>query len=282
MITYTDAESSLQDAQPVELYRFVHGLDSYCFTSADVPCVFKGETYEPEAISRSTIDQSQEDQAGSLEVSMPRECAVAALFIAYLPSVPVKLYVYRTHRNSPDVVQTFQGTVVSATYTENECKLRCAANADILSRIIPIAIYQPQCNHVLFSTSNKYDLEGGTRAQNIGCNADKAAFRVPVQVYAVDELTVSGTGLGDKPEGWFAYGYVERVRDGDVRWITQHTGSSIELSYPFKDLGPGEVLYAYPGCDRLESTCRSKFNNVVHFGGFTRMPAKNPFTNSIQ
>lgn len=281
-MNFHSAESSAVDAQPVELYRITHGLSIYCYTSADKAQTHLSETYVPEAISRTQVDQSQEDHAGSLTLTLPRENPVAALFIAYLPPVPVRVTIYRRHRNGTQTVQAFAGSVSSAVFRENECELRCAADTEVLSRIIPIAVYQPQCNHVLYSRSKSHDLESGSRAQTIGCNVNKDAFRTSVTIHAASGLNVAGSGFSQLPAGYFTYGYVERALDGDVRWITSHSGANIVLSYPFPDLAPGETLHTYPGCDGLERTCREKFNNVINFGGFTRMPAKNPFAGSIQ
>lgn len=282
-MTYHSAETSQYNAQPVELYKFVHGLVSYCYTSGDVDFVYRGETYVADAVSRSQIDQSQEDHAGSLDITVPRESSVASLFIAYLPTTPVSVTVYRLHRGSAnDVVTAFQGRVNSATFNENECRLFCAARSEVMARVIPVAVYQPQCNHVLYSQSKAFDLDGGSRAQTVGCGVSKDNYRVRVSVSYTDGDTLAAAGLGSKPDGWFTYGYIERVSDGDVRWITSHSGGVVTLSYPFQDLTPGEALNAFPGCNGTEATCRDKFANVVNFGGFTRMPSKNPYTSSIQ
>lgn len=280
-MSYAALETSQNSAQPVELFRFDYGLESFYFTSADRDFVHLGRTYLAEALSRTQVDQSQEDQAGSLEVSIPRENPVAGLFIDYLPIVPVSLTVYRCHRGDGDMVCVFQGKVTTATYRENECKLLCAANADVLNRIIPIAVYQPQCNHTVFSKSTRQDMAGGTRAQSIGCNLRREDFRVDGTAQASAGLVLTVPEAAAKPAGWFTYGYLER-ENGEVRWITAHNGSQLTLSYPLRDLAADEAISLYPGCDGLENTCRSKFNNVINFGGFTRMPAKNPFNNSIQ
>lgn len=280
-MSYASLETSQSSAQPVELFRFDYGLETYYYTSADKDFTYQGRLYTATPVSRSQVDQSQEDQAGSLEVSLPRENPVSALFIDYLPIIPVSVTIYRLHRGDSGVVSVFQGKVTSATYTDNECKLRCAANADVLNRIIPIAVYQPQCNHTVFSQSQTYDMAGGNRAQTIGCNASREAYRFAVAVQGVSGLTLTASPLASKPDDWFTYGYVERS-NGEVRWITEHTGATLTLSYPFKGLNPGETVSVFPGCDGLESTCRNKFNNVLNFSGFTRLPSKNPFSSSIQ
>jgi hypothetical protein len=34
----------------------------------------------------------------------------------------------------------------------------------------------------------------------------------------------------------------------------------------------GDTFTAYPGCDKTQNTCTSKFNNLVNFGGFPYVP----------
>lgn len=280
-MNYATSETSRYAAAPVELFRFDYGLSSYCYTSADRDQPHQGQLYKAAPLSRGQVDQSQEDQAGSLEVSIPRESPVAALFIDYLPVTPVSLTVYRLHRGGTDTISLFRGTVTAATFSENECKLRCAANSDVTGRMIPIAVYQSQCNHVLFSTSRSYDLAGGNRAQSLGCNVSRDDHRATAAITAAQGVTLTVPALDSFPSGHFTYGYVERA-SGEVRWITAHNGDTITLNYPLRDLAPGERVSVFPGCDGSENTCRSKFNNTINFGGFTRLPQKNPFNSSIQ
>lgn len=43
----------------------------------------------------------------------------------------------------------------------------------------------------------------------------------------------------------------------------------------------GESVYLSSGCDKKNSTCAEKFNNISNFGGFPYMPTDNPFEVSI-
>lgn len=47
------------------------------------------------------------------------------------------------------------------------------------------------------------------------------------------------------------------------------------------DLSIGSVVLAYAGCDKSNSTCATKFNNIVNFGGFPYIPNTNPFVGTI-
>lgn len=34
----------------------------------------------------------------------------------------------------------------------------------------------------------------------------------------------------------------------------------------------GDAFTIYPGCDKQQSTCSAKFNNLIHFRGFPYVP----------
>lgn len=43
----------------------------------------------------------------------------------------------------------------------------------------------------------------------------------------------------------------------------------------------GDTVKVYAGCDKLNTTCSTKFNNILNFGGFPFIPQDNPFTGTI-
>lgn len=50
-------------------------------------------------------------------------------------------------------------------------------------------------------------------------------------------------------------------------------GSTIALILPFGyDIAVGDAYTVYPGCDKLLSTCKAVFSNVVNFRGFPYIP----------
>ena len=51
--------------------------------------------------------------------------------------------------------------------------------------------------------------------------------------------------------------------------------------FPKDYISLGDDVIAYAGCDKLNSTCHTKFNNIVNFGGFPFIPSDNPFTGTI-
>lgn len=274
-MSYAYLETSASGAAPIELFRFDHGLETFTFTSHDIDHDYDGYHYSSIAISRDEVDQSQEDTAGSLSIKLPANEAVAQLFMAYLPIVPVGVRVYRMHEGSAEVVTVFAGTVSAASFEDASCTLTCEPLIGVLAKIVPTALYQPQCNHTLFSQS----VTGLWQAT--GCTLKKENFKHSGVIEGISGTALVCSAFAEKPDGYFTYGFLEHPVTGETRWVVSHTGNTVVLVHPYSGLAVGDLVYAYPGCDGAEMTCRAKFNNIVNFSGFTRMPTKNPFNSSI-
>lgn len=273
-MTYDATEKSRHEGSPVEMYRWAHGSTIYRDTSAAAAQTHLAQTYEPAAIIRSEINQSQEDHAGNIEVAVPRDHAVAALFIPYIPTVPIALTIYRRHRldGALETVVAFIGKVLSCRYRSEDSKwvLTCGPISEALRKTIPAVLYQPQCNRALYSP---------------GCGVDKEAHKVTATVTDVDGFDVSADEFEStaNPDGWFNNGFARKISDpNDIRWIIDHVGDTITLMNPFTSLNINDVLEVFPGCARTEDHCHNKFSNLPNHLGFPRIPTKNPFDSSIE
>lgn len=264
-MSYNSAETSRYSGAPVELYKFTCGAEKWCFTSGDTAVTYIGDVYSPDVITRGEIDQSQEQQAGAIDVTVLRDNEVAALFIPYLSVQPVGLTIYRKHRSDAETVTIFIGKVVTVKFEGAEATISCAPASQILQKKIPVNVYQNQCNLALY----------GTR-----CGVDKTLFAESGNVSAISGYTVTVPGMNSHGDGWFAGGWMQRS-NGDMRFIVSQVGNDIELQAAFLDLTVGELVTLYAGCDRSESTCNLKFSNLVNHLGFARIPTKNPFNGSV-
>jgi len=78
-----------------------------------------------------------------------------------------------------------------------------------------------------------------------------------------------------QPDGFFTMGHVRH--NTDIRLITDHVGQDITLQVPFDSrLQDGQLVSAFPGCDKTFETCRDKFNNLARRTGFDLIPETNP------
>src|SRR4051812_43912166 len=84
-MTYDARETSLDSGEPIELFKFVAGGQTFTYTSCDQEQVLASETYTPAAIHRSAVELDGETTKGAIEVSVPRTNPLAAFFIGYAP-----------------------------------------------------------------------------------------------------------------------------------------------------------------------------------------------------
>lgn len=258
---YTTLETSRDDGAPVELYRFVRGADRWTWTSGDVAVVYLGETYTPTVLQRDEPDQDQQ-RAGPLTLTVPRDNAVAQLFRVFVPPATMGLTVYRAHRDDlADVIPLWQGRVRAVEWRGSEARIQAEPLDAMLDRQALRRAYGLNCQHML------YDLR---------CKIGAEAFRVSGPLSSLSGTNLTAAIFATQPNGWWVSGYV-RVALQDYRMVIAHTGDTVEVLSAFEDLAAGDVIEAFAGCDRTLAVCRSKFANAGNHGGFPWIPLENPF-----
>lgn len=262
---YATFEESPFLGDPIEAFEFTMGASVFRYTSSDASVSILGQTYTPEVIVRTATEFSQEDTAGNVSISVPKGNAVAQMFVAFLPPEPVSITIYRKHRADPEVIVLFIGKVVSINFEGPEATMVCAPVRSLLNKKVPSVVFQSQCNWNLYGT---------------GCGVLKASFKDSGVVGVISGVTVVATVFGTRPDGWFNNGWME-LASTDRRFIVRHIGNTVELMNKFVTLTVGQAFDAYPGCDRTEAVCASKFNNLPRHLGFPRIPTRNPYDGSL-
>ena len=260
-MSFDTQEKSRYSGDPVEAFDFLNVATHYRYTSSDVPVTIGGNMYTPTPITCSGADFSQEDSSASITVTLPRTDAVAAFFLAYTPVQPITLTIHRKHRSDAESVVSFIGTIVSVAFSASEAKFTVAPITQAFKRRIPSIVYQSQCNWALYGA---------------GCGLDKDDFKVVAIVDAVSGNTVTATEFGAQANGWWTNGWLQKS-NGERRFIVDHSGEVVTLMSPFSTLAVSESVDAYPGCDRTEAICASKFNNLINHMGWARIPTRNPY-----
>ena len=251
--------------QLVDLYLFqtTTGTPQYIWhhTSSSAAYVYNGDTYSPLAMGRSNILSTDEIQKNVLQVSVPISSEIAKLCLAQTLPRAISLILYRSingivspwFRGSLSTIEC-SGGVTSLKFANNFSKLKLQGLRRSCSR---------NCPHSLYGAA---------------CGVAKDSFDVSATVvsYADDTLVVSFAE--DKDNGYFTGGM---VKFGNLTsTIILHDGTSLYLSRPIAGLDPSETVTVYPGCDKLASTCASKFSNVYRFGGMPALTIENPFSSS--
>jgi uncharacterized phage protein (TIGR02218 family) len=261
-MTYLARENSAAQGRPVELYRFAMGAQRWTYTSGLTAVTYQSETYAPATIKRSTIEQGGEINRSALQVSVPRDHAVASLFVSGPPEGVVSVTIYRFHSGDSETIALWKGRVANAKFSASECTLVCEPVASSLRRPGLRARYQMLCRHALYSSA---------------CGALRDTYRADGTVSSVTGAVVQVAAASAQPNGYWVAGELKSAGLGS-RLIVAHSGVSLTLSSPLPGLVAGMPVSIYAGCDHQLATCKNKFNNIVNFGGFPWIPTKNPFS----
>lgn len=260
-MTYDARETSVHDGEPVELYRFAHGLAVYTYTSAESDRTYNGETYRSEQIDRGDVELTNEQARNQLEITMRAGASVPALFVSGPPASRVSITVYRYHAGDGETVVIWKGRVGAVEWSGSQAKLVCQSNFADLKRPAIRDLYSRACRHALYSPL---------------CTVDRDAWVDDVAVSAVSGADVTLVASG-RASGWYAGGYVQRA-NGERRMVRAHSGLVLTLLSAMPGLDVGETLQAYAGCDHTTGAAGcAKFSNLDNFGGFVAIPTKNPF-----
>lgn len=272
-MTFAPFETSVESSQPIELYEIILGTQTFYYTSAEDDITISPFVYEAIPITRGKIQQGPEDGNRTLEIDLPGSNIFARKYIGSVPSERAQLTIKRLQRPDfpgPEVITLFEGFVKSVAFSENGRKAKLAVEPAISasSRSIPRYTYQGSCNHVLY---------------DVRCQVDDTnpAYRHTGIVTAVNGSVVTVTGADGFTDGWFTGGSSEALGGLDARLILDHVGEDITLLLPFPYDLIGQSLILLAGCAHDIATCKSKFDNVINYGGFAFVPTKNPFDTGI-
>lgn len=267
-------ETSLETGTPTELYEISAGGETYRFSSSEDDYVFGSETYLGSSVHRTNIGVGQDQRTQLINFELPSTHPFVQRYVLIVPGQRATLSVFRFHRlDTPGLerVLTFKGIVRSVAFTRqgNSAQVAVMPLTGGLSRQIPRFTYQAPCNHVLFDARCKVPLDATNGYTGL--------------VSAVSGSTVSVNGLSAKGAGWAIGGYITNATTDDYRLIIGQTGDVITLLVPFplSMAVLGENFTVTAGCDHSIATCKTKFDNVINYGGFAFVPTKNPFETGL-
>ncbi|MBA3421642.1 MAG: phage BR0599 family protein [Thermoleophilaceae bacterium] len=262
-MTYETSETSIQDAQPREIYSFALAtIGSFNLTSSKDDETFGGVTYSAIAISRSNATSVPLGQRRELTITLPVDHPLTlALLGNGVPPRDATLKIQRFHNPSDTPMQIWDGVVASISTDDQYARLRVPATIDVAFDVrIPILKAGRTCPHALYGP---------------GCQAPRTDAAVQVSTVAGATIGVTVYPLAD---GWAKHGEMVHTVTGERRSILNQTGTTFVVDVPFTTLAPGNVMNVASGCDGLIKTCRDKYNNVGNFGGHPDLPEVNPST----
>lgn len=283
MATPIEIESSAVDSQPMELYLFQQLEKKWPWTTADIDILSDGDYYQSQAIVRSDLNISGARSEDILELEVSPDNEIVQLFTRGVPehSISVTMFrvqrqhvtspfsgsVYRTLLDPANKLTMWHGRVRAVQWTRESATITCDLFGTSSARHAPRKVYSKMCTNMLYDE---------------GCKIAKEdpRWRVEGQVTLAEGLQVHMLEAGTRPNGFFSGGIL--VRNGrDHRMVYGHISNTLYLLIPFVGLEAGEVLELYAGCDRFILTCKTRFDNVLNFGGFPLIPPINPFESGI-
>ncbi len=156
----------------------------------------------------------------------------------------------------------FSGEVKNVRVDGKRVVANAVALGGALDRLFPRFLIQPTCNYIVFDET---------------CGLDKASFKETSTISSINgsKITIQTVAQGND---YYAGGWIETGRGAnfETRPILSNVGAQFEILKAFKNAAVGQSIDFYPGCDGQPSTCKTKFSNLVNFGGHPFVPQQNP------
>lgn len=276
-MTFEIQETSVQGAQPVELYEIrLSASEVYYFTTSNRPEIVSGlNTYLPAVVDRSQ-PQVNTDQPGSeIELTFVTTDPVVVDFTTQwataAPEVGVSsVRISKLHiTDVSEQAQPFWfGTISSIKYSNDgeETTVLCRALSDLFTLQGPRKNWGVQCNHQLYDdecTLNRLTFTQTAVVQSIAANG------VEFTLDALAEPTVR-----------YNAGEFKKFNAADSRLIVARAGPVITVQYPIPSIRVGDTVEVIEGCEHNLTDCAA-FSNDINYGGSPYTPPINPFTKGL-
>jgi hypothetical protein len=276
-MTYLADESSVANANVVELFKFDGTFVTYYYTSGPRPIVYDDgdttgpQTYVPIAIERTEVKGGTQDDDGlDITVSLPATETLVQDYGFGVSPPDLKLTIYRMEPS--ETVTYWIGPVTNINVDQSDngrASIKCPSvlGAALVGNV-PDIYYQTPCNHTLYDGRCKVDYAANSAVVTI------ASISADGKTIGVNTIGALG---GKLIGGELALG------TGEVRMITAQVGTALTVNFPFASIALGGAATIAAGCDYAYlGDCKSKFNNQINFGGFVFIPPINPFADGIQ
>jgi uncharacterized phage protein (TIGR02218 family) len=121
-----------------------------------------------------------------------------------------------------------------------------------------------------------------------GCRLNKEDFawesQIAVMVRRNRKLVITGAPAGKAGNHFFGGFMVHNDTEAKFTCLASTTSGGdtvVTLGHWSEDLEVGDQVKLYPGCARTVNACTNKFNNAANFGGFSKIPDRNPSINGV-
>ena len=289
-MTYLDKEGSIDDGQPVELFRFFNTEESFNYTNGQSEVVFNNQTYIPTVISRSDPDLQNVEANRNLTVRLAIDDPFALRYVNTVPASIDEFEIFRQHTTDtgvPETINFFAGKVSSVAFEGTKAIVNIQNFGSILQRLVPQQTTRNPCNHIL------YDSKCAVVDTNFAVSTIVTAISADGLLLTVDAgtNTVPDTGFQLSAQltddaTFFTGGFLARasIELRMARAVVDDGGNvaTITVLFPMQTIEVGASLVLFAGCDHKFPTCIAKFANADRYGGFPFIPLKNPFAVGVK
>lgn len=172
---------------------------------------------------------------------------------------------YDVDYNGTDGVVTFRGFVINVAFNQTD---------RIGDRQAEITIEPYSGNTKVQSLTLLYSRLCSVAIYSDSCGVDPdqsgAAWNDSGLLTGVSGTELTATEFGDKADGWYSGGKINV--NGVVRKILDHTGTTITISRIIPGAAVNDPFTIYAGCDRLYTTCKTKFDNLLNCKALPLIP----------
>lgn len=286
MSAYDDAEASVEDSEPRELFviSINDGVQVWRHTSATRDISYGGNVYTVLAMDRDNIAITMPGKEKDLTLTLPIDHAFVKRWLQLgIPPLNASLTVYR--QNGGETRTKWAGDIASlGGIDKGVAKFRVPSRAgEWMLRPIPSMVASRSCPHFLFDTNC------GVARTEVGPTAlPHRQITTVIYVNGRDvRVDLPDITAGDPlRDDWADQGELYHPSTGERMTVQVQTDlnpgtgtvADLRLQFPVVGLKVGDTVHVFAGCRLDITTCRTKFDNKQRFGGAPQMPLKNPFT----
>jgi len=245
-----------------QLFGFTLNEASLYVTSDNTNHTYSGITYNASAITCKEFTYDLKEVMGEAAIAIPFAQGGflnGAASRGIEGAVHVDVYEFDTVDLT--AVLVFRGFVNTFKVGKAMIDLQCVSFVEHARDNYARMILTRVCNHRLYSAL---------------CTVQEVNYTYTgvIEGFSVDRVTMEVSGIG-LDSGYFMYGYVKWA--GAYRHIVYDTWNGSTRNVDLMHFAPkvwnvGDQIALVAGCDKLTSTCSSKFNNKVHYMGFPYAP----------
>jgi len=244
----------------LDLYKitFIGNTYFYCSSSEDLQ--FGADLYHASSIIRSEI--STEINNSEVRITAHISTDPVKFFVMSSPSAELSIEIYDYFSG----FLLFNGVLTKIIFDREKetSELTFKRKEDYLDSEVPYRTYGNTCSLGLYSPE---------------CGVNKSSFSSSFTTYTIStsRKIITLPGLSSIPKN-FIGGYLS-IAGKETSYITNQVGDVITIDQPI--FSTSGTITLIMGCNKSISSCESIFNNLINFGGFPFIPAKNPASESI-